>query len=568
MAGAFFGLQMMSAVTRPDGSKTYVRSAFDMNSLRGAVSGDARDDGSDWASLPEARAAAAALASALADGAPLEGCVEELQDMRKDGEYAVSARRVHATDGFAHDPACPAAKLPELKAVGGNNNTPSAMLLTHMFSLPAEAAAGEGGAQPAQRLRLTTLVLPNGSPAPELLTAVFGLDAHVALPAPEYRAFTDVGLGDVRSVSHAALAAWALPARTALRAALRVQRLAAVAACIEAGWPGGFCALQGAAAALRPELAPSLTALASRVAAAMSRGVPTRATIYTREHEAEALEAAGRYMEAAVLYKQNLTDDARNPEARLIFTPPMHWSHYGLALKRAGRFDEALAAYEAGLRALQNGPVAPDTPQWREAQRLQLLQKCITLSHASGDGALFRRAHERIFAEQMREMEAQGDSQFIFGGGGGAGQDLTACITGRTTGRRFGVIERFAAPDDTVHGSLMLASVEELPRETNIEALVRRTARQLPRGSPQSRAAVDLESARKQLGMRHDAAAPPSLPKLRCAACGEQAAKRCAACGGPAYCGPVCQKADWKAHKPACKAAQAAAAGGAGKATA
>ena len=98
-----------------------------------------------------------------------------------------------------------------LFSFGDDDFKPAAVLLTHVFAL------GD------QRLRLMTLLyLTEGAPAPELLEAVFGAGAHVALSSPEERAFTDVSLGD-SSVDSAALAAWPAPTRAALRAALRTQ---------------------------------------------------------------------------------------------------------------------------------------------------------------------------------------------------------------------------------------------------------------------------------------------------------------------------------------------------------
>ena len=47
-----------------------------------------------------------------------------------------------------------------------------------------------------------------------------------------------------------------------------------------------------------------------------------------------------------------------------------------------------------------------------------------------------------------------------------------------------------------------------------------------------------------------------------CAGCGARppSLKLCAGCGGVRYCGAACQKVHWKEHKPACRAAAAAAA--------
>jgi hypothetical protein len=497
----------------------------------------------DWSQEPVACAAAAALAAALAESgaAPLEGCVEELQDMAaSDGEYLVAARRVHASpEGFAHPLGSAAASLAELMALDDGNVKPAAVLLTHVFALPGDS----------QRLRLATLVLPQGRPEPRLLALVFGAGAHVALSSPEDRVFTDVSLGDAGSLSADALAALSSMQRDALRAALRVQRLAATAACVEARWSGGFCALQLGVTAMKPALGPALAALASHLAAPQSGGGPTRASLYALKQEAEALEAAGRFLEAAALYKRCLDADARNPGARLLQTPPQIWSFYGLALKRARRFSEARAAYDAGLRALEMGcHVEPDTPEWRESVRLSLYGFIVTLGQAMGDQVTSQMAYQRIFPAQFELFKAAGENAALGGG-------TSPTVTGTKTGRRFAVVhyQETSGPNSSVQ----LSRVEELPRVN---------PRSLPRSTPgwQQQTAQDAEAkglvnARKVLA-NHYAAAVPKLPQARCALCSEAASKRCSACGGPAYCGAACQKQDWKSHKPACKAAQAAAA--------
>ncbi|GBF91736.1 hypothetical protein Rsub_04040 [Raphidocelis subcapitata] len=64
------------------------------------------------------------------------------------------------------------------------------------------------------------------------------------------------------------------------------------------------------------------------------------------------------------------------------------------------------------------------------------------------------------------------------------------------------------------------------------------------------------------------AAPPPSGHLHSCAACGNSGTglRRCSACGTVWYCNRDCQRSDWSLHKPACVAARAAAAGGAGAA--
>ena len=51
----------------------------------------------------------------------------------------------------------------------------------------------------------------------------------------------------------------------------------------------------------------------------------------------------------------------------------------------------------------------------------------------------------------------------------------------------------------------------------------------------------------------------PPIAMPACASCGAaDAGSTCGGCKSVAYCGPACQRADWAAHRPACKAIAAA----------
>jgi tetratricopeptide (TPR) repeat protein len=289
----------------------------------------------------------------------------------------------------------------------------------------------------------------------------------------------------------------------------------------------------------------------------------TRGVLLARERRAEALEARGAFLDAVALYKQNLEDDARAPHAqpRLLGTPALAWSHFGLALKRAGRREQAAAAYEAGLRALERGRAEPDTDAWRESSRLHLLSLLITL-HAGRDDAALRVGTQRMFAPQLDALAAARDEVCVdYEGSNGV------TLTGVRSGRRWTLAREGAAPDDAVHAGRLLLRIKELPRAPLGPP---------PAASPAAVAAAAAAAAQRAMSdrERHLAAARdtlrervpqlPSLPAARCAACGGGgAAKRCGACGGPAYCGAACQRAHWKAHKPACGKRSCAADGGA-----
>ena len=495
----------------------------------------------DWSAWPEARAVCAALAAALADAPPLAGCVEELESS---GGGAISARRVHAWPaGFAHPPGSAAAALPELVSVNEFDGTPFAALLTHVFALP-------DGVGDARRLRLTSLVLLWGERTPNLLACVFGSGAAVL---SSKRALTSVAFDDARCVDKFAIAAWTRPMRAALKAAQNAQRLAAVAACVEARWSAGFRVMQSSIAAKQPELAAVLSALASRLSLARAGGTETSITLNARVRQAEALEAAGRFDEAAALYKFNIDVDAQNPGARLLAEPPLHWSFYGLALKRAGRYDEALAAYEAGLEALQSMVEMPGALK-RQALFFDLLLKIVTLACAWGNEGVHHKAICSIYYAQLEQLEL--DKNVVVCSD--IGDEYLVPIMQIATGRRFAV----RSEQSLGHVSF---SIVELPRVSDGEEieLALTPSEYAARSAARSDLVAAHERAQARLQLKkscHHAPKPPDLPLRRCALCSKPAAKRCGKCLGAHYCSAECQRAHWTAHKPDCRSAAATAA--------
>jgi hypothetical protein len=374
--------------------------------------------------------------------------------------------------------------------------------------------------------------------------------------------------GGTEYISADALAALPPATRAAVRAAQRLQLFAATSAAIAAHAGSAFATLAKAATRLRPaSLAAPLDALGTRVAVAYApsgggdaaTGGLTRALLDARTREAETLEAAGRFDDAAALYRRNLADDARAPGARLLLSPPMEWSFLGLALKRAGRFDEAAAAYAAGVRAAAEGPITPDTPLWRESQRLNLCSLVVTLHITKRDTGAANAAMMELFRHEIAAARA-----------GGAANDayveplwdfdvpsgFRGVVVARPSGRGW---ELLAGVDATgPHAGVQVWRTREVS-----PAAVARRRRLAPLAnvSMTTGGAEDAAIAAAVLKQRAGAAALPKLPAARCARCGVgggAAAKRCGACMAVAYCGAECQRAHWAEHKAACKAARKA----------
>ena len=255
----------------------------------------------------------------------------------------------------------------------------------------------------ADGLRLITLIAGgqrNGQVAPSTLAAAFPRDARVALAGKSFT-YTDVQVGGV-SLDGDALAALPGGRRTALRDAQQTQLLAAAKQCLSAEWLGGLLTLRKCDAVVSfPQLEVSLHALDAFVASDKSGGRVTLQTCEARTHQAEALEAQGRHLEADKLYKKNIDDDLRSPG--VVLTPPLMWSYYGIALRKGGRSAEAVAAYEAGLRALA-GHVHPDTPQWREHNRILLCCRLITVHALANNEAGRSDAISRLFSGPLMRM--------------------------------------------------------------------------------------------------------------------------------------------------------------------
>jgi hypothetical protein len=291
-----------------------------------------------WSAWPEALSAAAALERELAaalGGASMRlvsSAVTELKPQTIGGEHLL--RRAIFADGAR----CAPRHAPWSFVFENDPEMVSssyAVLLTHAFA-PCNGGGddsdSDGDSAPQQwlSLTLTTCAQSCNVLTPRQLADALPAGAHGALQSEERAdatgAFgvpvhrlvstTDVAL-DGASLSSAALAALPSAVRACVRAARKAQHAAALRDCVRSRWPGGFLHLREFAAAhlgirLRTDtLDPLAVALQTALARADVRqqggaAGATVALVNSRRHQAEALEARGRYQEAAPLYRQNL----------------------------------------------------------------------------------------------------------------------------------------------------------------------------------------------------------------------------------------------------------------------
>ena len=395
-------------------------------------------------------------------------------------------------------------------------------------------------------LRLTSCFVPDGHAFANCMGIFFGA-AHAALrpgedrKAKEASIYTDIELDGV-SLSLTALASLPKGRRGTIKGAQRVQILQATAAAIECEWAGGFRALVTKHSLFTSE--PATLAVMETLLAEMEGGAKelNRESVYVRIHHAEVLEAAGRFQEAAEVYKGCLDDDIRHPELRLLMTSSRVWSYYGLVLKRLARYAEAEKAYAMALRQAASGNAEPDTPWWRETLRITAGQLFISLyiewRTDKRDGAI-----RRLFGREMAELSAAGEKQFQYAVMPGG----THFVYGADTRTLFQVVERRRGVSSTSGGEMSF----EVQKRVNVD----NPGKGLPFVDEVGRdAASDIRNAQVALNRSRGGAAAAKLPPLQCAQCGEQGANfsRCAACRGPAYCGKPCQALHWKEHKKLC----------------
>ena len=499
-----------------------------------------------WSEWPEAREGTERLAAALADagGAPLTGAVYQLLPSHESvGDKELLKRPVHCSPDFDESALPPPVQRLVLYSLDGEvHGFNFYLLLAHTF---AELAP----------LRLTTLVVQHGDETdPQwAVSRVFG-SARVAIAATEslgrVNVFTDVARGGER-LSAEDVAAMPRAQRGILRKAQQAQLLSATASCIAEGWAAGFSVLRSAAVQSQPALSVPLEALHLRLSATAAFGTsePSYGKSIAGIHHAEQLEARGMYDEAAACYKKVIEEDMRSPG--LLPTPALVWIFYGLALKRAGRFPEAEAVYEATLATLPRMRFQPDTPRHRESIRLGLLRKLMII-HKGSNNAKLGSCRARLFRQQVELLRKLGDMPWFFTFP--SEHHSSEVVMGILTRRRWVLEIPEHLPATGADGNQSVGYnrvIEQSPAPPGWPS-----EELLSRESGETSAEVDARMA--LLAVRG-----PDLPPLPrscgpCAKCGNEATSRCSACGGVFYCSASCQQLGWPAHRAACKAARKA----------
>lgn len=504
-----------------------------------AAGGDT--DKTAWKRTPAAQAARAALTVSLQSSAQLKLVGWSLDEIFRHpgaaGARESLRRLVRASEGVPSTCAS-LATLPALLRQGDGGLESAPLVSTCLFR-----------AEGQEVVRLTTLVLPseitlNRAEVDGMLLAVFGADPIALQPTRKSDMFlsihTAICLGDA-CLTPVAVSELPSSMRAVLRTAQRAQLLHGCRAALDVAWLAGFKAMSET---LKGDFELAVPLQEALAAATGSRaGALSRSAIYERVHHAEALESVGKFAEAELVYRECLDADARSPGARLLMTPAMVWSFYGLALKRQEKWAAAEAAYETGIKSITGrGYAEPDTAEWRESVKLVLLDLLIILHDASGNVQKRQTAINRLFGRQMELMMDRGETQITFENGSES-KNGTA-IYGLQTKLAWHLREE-------EHAGMLMTAIRPLTSGRGPSA---------HRTSSGARAMTredNVAAARKLLGKTGAGSkAVPRLPRPACAACGSaDAPKRCGACGGPAYCDAECQKAHWRAvHKTACAA--------------
>jgi len=502
--------------------------------------GDA--DQTAWTRTPAAQAARAALTTSLQSSAQLQLVGWSLDELFRHpgapGTHESLRRLVRASEG-APSTCASLATLPSLLRQGDGGLVSAPLVSTCLYRVEGQEV-----------VRLTTLVMPseitlNRAEADGLLLAVFGADPIALQPTRKSDKFlsihTAIRLGDA-CLTPVAVSEQPSSMRSVLRTAQRAQLLHGCRAALDVAWLAGFKAMSETLTGDFELAVPLQEALAA--ATGLRAGALSRSAIYERVRHAEALESVGKFAEAELVYRECLDADARSPGARLLMTPAMVWSYYGLALKRQEKWAAAEAAYESGIKSITGrGYAEPDTAEWRESVKLDLLDLLVTLHDASGNMQKRQVAINRIFRPQMELMVDRGETQITFENGSESKNGTS--IYGLKTKLAWHIRQE-------EHAGMLMNAIRPLTSGRGP------TTRPFTTSSDSWMTREDnVAAARKLLGKTGAGSkAVPRLPRPSCSACGlADAPKRCGACGGPAYCDAECQKKHWRAaHKTACAA--------------
>lgn len=410
-----------------------------------------------------------------------------------------------------------AAGAPQLLAwtqTGGSESGGDAVLLKHTYSWPTGA-----------EVLVRTLVARSGVDVSLVRDQLWGAYAKAALTTERVAVLLSVA---GRTLDAAANAELPTAQRLLLKKIRKAQVLASLRGCVACRFARGVVLMRDVVASFTDG---DIRDAASTLALFLQIGEGSRPTFHScklKTRRGEALEAEGRYAEAAVLYKECIADDMRFPGC--IQSPPLYFQYLGIALRKSGDEAAALRAYNRGLAIVQTCHVEPDTPEWRESLRLGLLELKANIARKHQNRADFC----AIAVEMFHNLPNAASLHYCVTDDGIWAEEAQS-------GRRWGVVHgrNFTEED------LQLCCIEELPP---------RVGRFSVDPTPPAAGAHTLLS-RSALKGPELVEAP--LPKLasKCCVCGRIADKMqvCSVCKDARYCNAACQTSAWPEHKKVCK---------------
>ena len=386
-------------------------------------------------------------------------------------------------------------------------------------------------------------------------------EAEPQLNAPPATAVALDGVG----LTAAQLAALPKATRDALQQCRSAQLVVTLRDILAHRWPGGYSMLRKRVMPFVSHAAKAaIEALAAVLVLARTGGRETYQLMHICLRRAEFLEADGRPLEAAGLYKLNLATQIRFKDYD---DPSQSWVNLGLALTDAHDYTAAVQALRRALEA-NNAAMPPsednhlDCQRWftsvrrrnaaaREVQRLRVLDMLLVALESSlrvvagaqhSDMAPYSAVVLELLAPYVVEGVdvVLGDSRLEIQHTSGKFLRATALHSGTTF-----VLCRGFTPLLGEHSFW----VERVPAGAPLPSATSGRAEACATRGGSDEAFVAHRNTQSQR--------LPRLPPSVCAQCGATVPnmKLCGICKQIAYCGADCQMAHWRAgHKRACRA--------------